>query len=280
MRKQAVVYADVAGHLGTLAEDLMARGVSPDGVPEGQHLIFAGDMVHKGPHSEQLLLSLDILARQTPERITILMGNHEAVYHPSSRHRFKTYEALSPVAQGILKRWIDEGVMRVAVGLRNAQGDLLVTHAGVTAPFWRQILQAPASVQETVQALNALPQDLSSPLWRTGDLITGVPDHLAGPLWASSSLELYPSWLAEEAQGRYLRFGQVHGHTSPVIWEKKALRIPQGPLAPRTHVNFKHRHSTVIIGGQLFMGLDPGHGQRPSPQWAPGVFPEARIFVL
>ena len=112
--------------------------------------------------------------------------------------------------------------MRVAAAVSVPEhGELLVTHAGLTAGLWRGI-GAPSNVRDAVVALNDLPRTDPDLLWATGTMLGGAANRNAGPCWAEASSETYTSWLLEELDGDPVPFGQVHGHSSAFSWDTKA----------------------------------------------------------
>ena len=61
--------------------------------------------------------------------------------------------------------------------------DVLITHAGLTAGYWRQVLGAPIDAVRAAEALNVLIGDHDAVVFRPGQMLTGRgPDLAAGPL--------------------------------------------------------------------------------------------------
>ena len=101
----------------------------------------------------------------------------------------------------------------------------MVTHAGVTAPFWRQALGGTRDPIEAAGRINELPLGV---IHRPGRMLgyqepavnvdSGYPRHdersatpsrpPVGPIWADTD-ELWSSWLHIASP-----WPQVHGHTS------------------------------------------------------------------
>lgn len=165
--------------------------------------------------------------------------------------------------------------MRPAVAVHTATGDVLITHAGVTAFYWQGILCQPGGAEATAWALNSWvgtssEQDLFAP----GLLLSGTgPEPCAGPLWAAAMPEVNLSWVSAVMGGlTALPFAQVHGHTSPYHWqtnrwwppEPQFLKLKNAAAATRI------RRTIVEIGDRTITGIDPGHPYRkPWPQWEP-----------
>ena len=73
----------------------------------------------------------------------------------------------------------------MAASVQTADGDYLVTHAGVTAGFWRDVLGAPPTAAGAADTLNALIGTGDERVFEPGELLGGgAPNRMAGPLWA------------------------------------------------------------------------------------------------
>jgi hypothetical protein len=258
---RVAVIGDVGGHLGELRAELARLGVPEEGrgpLPPGLSVVQVGDLVHRGPDSEEVVRQVDGYLRQQPGRWVQLIGNHEAQY--VRRAAFQWSPALDPRAADRVQAWWREGLMVPAVGLSVDGEQLLVTHAGVTSAFWRSVLGAPASVAETVTAIHGLGDDPA--LFRAGCMMQGRdPDPLAGPLWAAAASELAVSWAGET-----LPFSQVHGHSSAWDWDAGVWRLPPD-LAAHAHLDEDDRHVTLTLPGGRIVGVDPDHRATPRSPW-------------
>ncbi|HEX5598546.1 MAG TPA: hypothetical protein VFX61_21385 [Micromonosporaceae bacterium] len=105
-----------------------------------------------------------------------------------------------------------------------------------------------------------------------------VDDTLAGPLWAEAGRELYEAWMQFAADGGFVSFDQVHGHSSAVTFGDQTWRGP-GRVRQRATVDWAARHVQVRIGGRSFTGVDPKHGLTGAMRWRPLVFDNAEVLV-
>ena len=175
---------------------------------------------------------------------------------------FEWPERLHAHAIETMRRWWESGQLAVAAVVESADGDHLVTHAGVTAEFWESVLGAAPTAQEAAAALNSLAAQGSDDVFRAGVMLHGsVDDGPVGPLWASAATELLPSWLRPGAALRpgaralvALRLGRDRFRASRAI----AAVTSVDPLA---------RHETSHLSGGRIIGVDPGHGRTPVARW-------------
>jgi hypothetical protein len=199
------------------------------------------------------------LTRQ-PDQWTQLVGNHEMQY--LREPVFEWPERLHAHAIETMRRWWESGQLAVAAEVESADGDLLVTHAGVTGEFWESVLGAAPTAREAAATLNSLAAQGSGDVFRAGVMLHGsVDDGPVGPLWASAATELLPSWLHRE-----LPFGQVHGHSSLFDWGRNRFRASRD-IAAVTSVDALARHETSLLSGGRIIGVDPGHGRTPVAHW-------------
>lgn len=260
---RVAVIGDVGGHLDELRRELLRLGADPaTGVlPPGLTIVQVGDLVHRGPDSAGVVALVDRFLHASRGRWIQLVGNHEAQY--LSAPAFAWPERLDDHAAGTVRGWWADGLMRVAVAVPGPTGqEVVITHAGLTAGFWRRELEAPTDAGVVADRLNALIGEAGDALFRPGQmLLGGRPELGAGPLWASAVSELVPSWL-----GAGMPFDQVHGHTSLYDWDQgRFLARPE--IARRTTLDLVARHETTKLGGSRIIGVDPGHGYRPGTSW-------------
>jgi len=260
---RVAVIGDVGGHLAALSAELARLGAADDGrgpLPDDLVVVQVGDLVHRGPDSDAVIELVDSHLTRQPDQWVQLLGNHEAQYLRAPA--FEWPQRLGRDAAAALRRWYARGLFRAGVGLQAGSESLLVTHAGVTRPFWEQSLAAPDSVDDAVLRLDRMLEDDDSALFRPGVMLTprGV-DTRSGPLWASADEELLPSWLGHE-----LPFSQVHGHSSLVDWDRGRLRVP-GPVGRTTTVDEDAKHESTELAGGRIVGIDPCHGASPRPTW-------------
>jgi hypothetical protein len=120
--------------------------------------------------------------------------------------------------------------------------------------------------------LNERPEPL---IW-LGDGFT--TDTIFGPLWAEAGWELYEPWMRYYAEGGYIPFDQMHGHSSAVRFTDQTWHCP-GRVRQRAAVDWQARHVRVRIGGRSFTGVDPKHGRNGAAQWQPLVLNHAEVLV-
>jgi hypothetical protein len=261
-RVRHALVGDVGGHATALFDELVRLGADPSSgrLPDDLHVVQVGDLVHRGPDSDQVVALVDRYLTQQPDQWTQLVGNHEMQYLRDPV--FEWPERLHARAVDTLRRWWAEGLMAVAAAVPSAGGAHLVTHAGVTADFWELVLDGAPSAEQATAALNALAQGGCDELVRAGEMLHGArQEGPVGPLWASASTELLPSWL-----GRALPFSQVHGHSSLYDWDRGAFRSTAA-VAALTTVDQAARHETSSLAGGRIVGVDPCHGRVPAQAW-------------
>ena len=151
---RVAVIGDVGGHLSALRFELVRLGADPHtGVlPPGLTVVQVGDLIHRGPHSDDVVELVDRYLREQPDQWVQIVGNHEAFY--LGEPVFRWPERVGDSTAATLQRWWADGSMRVAAALRTAAGDFLVTHAGLTAGFWRSVLGTPVTATQQTQVVN------------------------------------------------------------------------------------------------------------------------------
>lgn len=290
---RVAVYGDVGGHAAELRRSLIELGADPQTfeLPDDLTVVQVGDLIHRGPDSHGAIALVGGILRRQPAQWIQLAGNHEAQY--LTPPMFHWPERLDEQDVQTLYGWWHDGRMGVAAAVAAADHDWLITHAGLTEGFWRHLLGEPGSAAAAADALNGLIRSLRHrSIFRPGVMLTGQVDHSAGPLWASAPDELLPSWAASHAPAP---FDQIHGHSSTVHWNtgrhygtvgrhpsSDPFRDPtsnpcRGPFSGDTVEDERSRHASTTINGRLIVGIDPAHGRRPAPTWAPLVVPDATV---
>jgi hypothetical protein len=274
---RVAVFGDVGGHAAELRAALVTLGADSLTLrlPDDLTVIQVGDLIHRGPDTAAAIqMARNAMAGQ-PGQWVQLVGNHEAYY--LTPPKFHWPERLAEDDLETLYEWWRTRRMKVAVAVevKGATRDFLVTHAGLTEGFWRHFLGMPEHAQDTARALNGLVGRLHENwVYRPGVMLTGVVDLSAGPLWASAPDELLPSWLGCFAPSP---FHQIHGHSSTIDWVTgRRYGHPQLPMGVAEDSVL--RHSTAVIDGSRLIGIDPGHGRRPAKSWGPLVFQHARVL--
>lgn len=261
---RVAVIGDVGGHLVEFRAELERLGVDTElgRVPPGLLVVQVGDLVHRGPASDAVIELVDRCLRASPGRWLQLVGNHEAQYLGTPA--FDWPETISPPSQERIRAWWSTGRMLAAVALPTDRGTFLVTHAGLTAGYWRAMLDVPATAEHAAIALNALIGQRESRLFRPGMMLgAGRPSRLAGPIWAEAAHELAGSWLDTR-----LPFSQLHGHSSIFDWDQGDFRAGQPPRVQQaTEVDVEARHETTTLIDGVLVGIDPGHGVQSRLPW-------------
>ncbi len=267
---RVMIIGDVGGHPDQLRYALRRAGV-PDGgpLPADLTVVQVGDLVHRGPDSGGVLALVRGYLDAQPERWIQLVGNHESQYLPGGASFWPDHLAESDAA--LLRGWWADGRLRLAAAVHGPEGDLLVSHAGLTVGAWRE-LGEPEHAPLAARRLNERPQPL---VWRGGE--PGI-DPAAGPLWAEAGWELYGAWMRHWSEGGYVPFGQVHGHSSIVGFADHTWRAP-GRVRSRAVVDWDARQVRVRIGGRVFTGVDPRHGGTGATRWAPLILGDAEIVT-
>lgn len=271
--RRVAVIGDVGGHLVALERELRRLGSDPEtgDLPDGLVVVQVGDLIHRGPDSSGVVRLVDRYLRHQPEQWVQLVGNHEAQYLHEPVFRWP--ERLDRGSAALLRGWWENGRMQVAAWVDTPTGQHLVTHAGVTASFWSQVLDGPSTAAEAAGVLNSMPATRQDELFRAGRLLHGQRRDTGpvGPLWACAATELLPGWVATE-----MPFSQVHGHTSVFDWRRRTFRVDP-EIARRTVLDEQARHELTALDGGQVIGVDPGHELVAATQWSAW---EARLEAL
>jgi hypothetical protein len=268
---RVVVIGDVGGHPDQLRDAVAWAG------GHGQHLalpddvvvVQLGDLVDRGPDSGGVLRLVSRHLDRQPTQWVQLAGNHESQYLPGGTAFWP--ERLDDADARLLGQWWGQRTMQVAAAVQTADGeDMLITHAGLTVACWQE-LGEPMTAVSAARLLNDRPEPL---LWRGGSMAV---DRSAGPLWAEAGWELHEPWLEHYHRGGFVPFGQIHGHSSIVDYTERSWRCP-GRVRQRATVDWAARHVRVRVGGRLIIGVDPKHGRRGAPHWAPLDLPDATML--
>jgi hypothetical protein len=257
------VIGDVAGHLDELRGELVRLGADPSTLrlPPELTVIQVGDLVHRGPDSDGVVALVDHYLTTQPQQWVQLVGNHEAQYLRAPV--FDWPETLAGSTGDAIRRWWAEGLMRAAVAVDTPTGRFLITHAGLTRGYWREILDRLVDPSRVAAALNSFIGQHDDVLFAAGHMLGGArrPDPVAGPIWAAAGTELVPSWL-----GSQLPFSQIHGHTALFDWQQRRFRTAP-EVAGLTVVDEEAKHETTALVGGRIVGIDPGHGVEARRPW-------------
>ncbi len=261
------IIGDVGGHADQLERCLAHLGVTSTHWPDGLTVVQVGDLL--GGVDD--LACVDMVEPHLESgRWVQLLGNWDSreigwCFEPGRK------EPPDPVAEDRFVRWYVFGeAFHAAAVTTQAGATAVVTHGGVTAPFWRQHLGGTSDALEAVARINALPVEV---VHRPGQMLgfdpdpvnvnDGYPDDTeleeiaqrraaVGPIWADTT-ELWCGWLTVASP-----WAQVHGHTS--AW----FRDDWSPYAPLEAVPYARRdrqlcHTRYVSGqgsGPPLIGVD------------------------
>lgn len=273
------IFGDTGGHASQLLASLLELGWDSYtlALPEDLIVVHLGDLVHKGPATDDLVRIVDSIMRRNPHNWVQLLGNHEAQHVPGAPSFWRC--ACSEQTKEILHDWRATRRAQVAFSLAPrgqfseyadvAEKGLLLTHAGVTRKFWDWYLSDTTGADEAAEKINelALSKSAHPGIMLPRDARGRVTNRLlpVGPLWALASKETYPSWFDGS-----MPFVQVHGHTSAFDWERQRW-YPGTPDMFKMDVQLDHgnRVSYTPVGGSLLVGLDPAFEDYASAQRQP-----------
>ncbi len=248
---------DVAGHLAELRSELARLGAVAGTLPDDLVVIQVGDLVHRGPDSDAVIDLVDHYIREQPDQWVQLIGNHEAQYLRAPAFRWP--QRLKRRSVGTIRRWVHHRAAVVAAAIRTDSEDFLVSHAGITETFWREVLGAPPTAQAAADTLNDLLTKHDDRIFRAGVML-GRQDPCAGPLWAEPVTELIPGWLDTP-----LPFSQIYGHATVNDWVDPVSLPPA--LRGRITSDPAAKHEFIDVRGGRLIGIDPGHGSHPVIPW-------------
>ena len=246
-----VLFGDASGWLKPLEDALQEHGASllDCHIPKKTTIVHLGDLVHKGPDSDELVLLVNQIMEKYPEQWVQLMGNHEL--HHLSQQKF-WHGQISKKTVKTLKSWLKEEKLQAAY---DAKG-WLATHGGVTSQFWKTYLKA-TEAKEAAEELNQLFREDFKLFQQHGEMLSTshFPHYMVpGPIWASCH-ELYSSWLVDPK----FPMQQIHGHTRPFKnWNKTPdfdFRYNKEWLMD---YSYKKKHIGTQIGKHKFYAIDPG----------------------
>jgi len=271
------IIGDIGGHLSMLHKQLRCLGVDTTTaeLPDDLIVCQVGDLVHKGPDSLGVLTYVDTLMRRNPRQWVQLLGNHDAQHLPGTT-QFWNQQTPAEVTS-ILRSWWEHGQITIAAAFDvepagdvltgTVAGQLLVTHAGLSAPAMRAATGGvTATAAATAAALNTIPPVV----WREGEIITGRNDPCAGPLWAIAATEVYPSWMYRPDT---VPFHQAHGHTAICNWRRRRMYPAPTAVADAVeHIDGVARVTRTRIGTQSFFATDPDAAATPLAMSAPLTF--------
>ena len=147
------------------------------------HIVFLGDYLDPYSHiSDELLLEnlQDIIQfkKENPQRVTLLMGNHDAHYlypHMTSCTRYNYHIA----TEASILLGDPEADLRLAYGVNG----ILFTHAGITKT-WLERFAPEGYLNDLADQLNDALVNLDPLLFSVGKRRGGRYNEVGGPIWA------------------------------------------------------------------------------------------------
>ena len=255
------VIGDVGGHAESLRHELTRLGAHPDGaLPADLVVIQVGDLIHRGPDSDDVISMVNRYLRSQPTQWIQLIGNHEVNYLQPPVFRWP--EELSRRHIRMLNRWWQNGTAAVAAAIDTAHESFLVTHAGITAEFWATVLGGPPTAADAARRINELARAGAESVFRAGSFLHGTTASDAGPLWADTATELLPGWA-----DRHLPFSQIHGHNSITKWRTDDSTTPRVTADVLVTIDEAAKHEMVHLHGGRLIGIDPDHRDTPTSPW-------------
>jgi hypothetical protein len=173
------------------------------------HIIFIGDYVDSFYHTDNEIVSnlnsLITLKEQFPEKIVLLLGNHDIQYLYYPRYRCSGFNTrLQPVLSELFRRYT--GWWLFAWQYKR----FLFTHAGLSNAYFNWLCEqlqnrfTGEKMAGLANNLNRLPFFSAEELLFTVSKIRGGNDPHGGPLWAD---------LSETMNDPLQNYRQVAGHT-------------------------------------------------------------------
>lgn len=244
-----VIYGDIGGHYNEFIASLHDYGVDTDNytIPKGTVIVQVGDLVHKGPDSEKIVIMVSAFANKYPEQWIQLIGNHELPYLSKQREFYSGARANKPTRKMIRELQSDK-LLKSSYSFTDSQGqDYLVTHAGLTETnydnfSYRNGLDRP-NASQIDSILNNTPLN---DMLTAGMMMYGRPNQSASIFWAECASELYYSWLTPEIVAP---FHQIHGHSSVRQWGRNGIFRYSYPvwLTESLESDFENMHTKFTL---------------------------------
>lgn len=285
---KVAIFGDTGGHYVALRKALdELTEVDRVTLKPDIHVVHLGDLVHRGPNSNEVVELVDELMEANPDRWTQIVGNHEAMHLGMGVGRFFRCNCSDATIEILRSWWRDDKLIPAAAIVdvesrtwatgnrpKNQESmvtDLLCVHGGLTREFWSQELESPDTAFETALAL-----------WATSDkklakegLMTGDAYGTPGPIWATAAEEVLLSWKSEP-----MPFSQVVGHTTPYSQDRQTWRPSITREMRRCGKGVPEERRAVLFGnGGLILCQDPGYGVKPVLDTQPYLLLEA-LYVI
>ena len=269
---RTIVFGDTGGHAIPFFAALQNLGIDPDEliIPEGIQIVHLGDLIHKGPDSNIIIMVVNQIMIRNPDRWHQILGNHEYNYIQGAPKFWRG--ELNTEAWKILQSWFHKKKAQPAFYLPSTASFLipkslrfdsslltgkgiLFTHAGVTRKFWKSI-ESPATAKLASEVINSLPV---TQVAKPGIMLDSRGAN-PGPVWALSTDEVFNSWNFEEDNelGNIdMPFVQVHGHTAGYYWRTRNWYNASKQFREATKLSPENRVSYTKVANSLQIGCDP-----------------------
>lgn len=259
---KGIVIGDVGGHGDQLFATLKSLGVNlkTGVIPKDLTIISLGDLIHKGPKSEDIIDFVDKVFKKNPDNWMQLLGNHEMQHLEG--YLFWDCNCSIELVDCLINWRVNNFATSAGVlkhkpipGMLDSQYSLL-THAGVTHDVFKNVTSG-KRVNDVFWGLEKLYVNDFKEMNKPGVMLGSPVTKTAGVFWAHSTIEVYPSWFEHE-----MPFNQIHGHTAPYAWENNNWFPGTGAFwrenltvhSMQRSVSFK---PNVMSDGN-FLALDPG----------------------
>jgi len=285
---------DVSGHADGLVDVLDSLGVELTGmrIPDDLVVCQLGNLTGPGPANHEALGIAGQLMANNPGQWIQIIGQRELADLTSGD------DHADPYIRALTRTWAEDGRLHPAYAfttlgipltgqdhkrVQMAQGDLLVSHAGLTAGLWHD-LGRPGGAAAAVEAINERYLADDPAIWQNGYEHSGAPSLRAGLAQARADMEVHASWARIAATGGQAPFHQAHAHSSVFHylrnnWTAQAAGSQRAALErqrngaspadwiPTSHVETSGRHTLTRIAGSVILGLHPEHGILPADTW-------------
>lgn len=215
-----VVFGDTGGHFIQLKNGLLKSGMNDNYIlPNDMTVIHCGDLMHKGPQSDEIIFMIDKIRKKNPGQWIQIMGNHEAQY--LGGYYFRDNGLLSPEAAKIVIKWNlerfinfvyiipEESIVKTETKEYFLNDPLIFSHAGLSYPFWKNYLK-----KYNYQDYNfALENTTLITVHKPGKMLgrNYNINSLTGPIWSHGIDEVWALWKKKNNA----RFNQIVGHIFP-----------------------------------------------------------------
>jgi len=262
--ERLALFGDVQGHVDVYTEALERLGVDIERgrVPKDLKVIQVGDLIHKGPASDEVIRLADRLLRTSPERYVQLAGNHDGQYLGGPLFWANT---IGDDAARTLASWFVDGAIAIAHAFETTEfGAVLASHGGMSLERWAHFGKPEDPVVASRLLNEEFWNDPASAL-KPGIMLMGEPGP-PGVAWTEPVRELYLPW----AEAEWMPFSQVHGHRSAYSWRNgKWFRDVPRRLRKVMVADTEARHTRMTVGTQTFVGIDTAYGARPEAPLVP-----------